>query len=67
MKIIKNMINEARQIEYRVSMIDVLDNEDLPITVTMVVDKEYQRSFEDWLEDQQDNLFGHAEGGSIEY
>ena len=46
------MINEARQIEYRVSMIDVLDNEDLPIIVTMVVDKEYQRSFEDWLEDQ---------------
>jgi hypothetical protein len=67
MKSIKNMINEARQIEYKVSMIDVLDNEDLPITVTMVVDKEYQRSFEDWLEDQQDNLFSHAEGGSIEY
>ena len=67
MKSIKNMINEARQIEYRVSMIDVLDNEDLPITVAMVVDKEYQRSFEDWLEDQQDNLFSHAEGGGIEY
>ena len=25
------------------------------------------RSFEKWLEDNQDDLFAHAEGGNVEY
>ena len=64
---LKESINEARQIEYRASLIDVVDDEELPITVTMLVDKEHQRKFESWLEDQQDNVFAHVEGGSVEY
>lgn len=60
-------INEARQINYRVSLIDVHDEEGLPIAVDIVVDKEYQKSFEKWLEDEQDNIFDHAEGGRVEY
>lgn len=63
----ESLIEEARQIEYRVSINEILDSEDLPVTVTMLVDKEYQKSFEKWLEDQQDNEFSHAEGGNVEY
>lgn len=63
----ESLIEEARQIEYRVSINSVLDSDDLPATITMLVDKEYQKSFEKWLEDQQDNEFSHAEGGNIEY
>ena len=67
MKTLKSVLNEARQIEYRVAVNNVHDSEDLPVTVTMMVDKEYQKSFEKWLEDQQDNAFSHAEGGNVEY
>ena len=61
------LVNEARQIEYWVMVNAVEDNDGLPVTVTILVDKEYQKSFEKWLENQQDNEFGHAEGGNIEY
>lgn len=67
MKSLKEMVTEARQIEYRVSVNAVKDRDDLPVTVTMLVDKENQKSFEDWLEEQQDNEFAHAEGGNVEY
>ena len=67
MKTLKSVLNEARQIEYRVAVNSVHDSEDLPVTVTIMVDKEHQKSFEKWLEDQQDNEFSHAEGGNIEY
>jgi len=61
------LVNEARQIEYRVMVNAVEDSDGLPVTVTILVDKECQKSFEKWLEDQQDNEFGHAEGGNVEY
>lgn len=61
------LVNEARQVEYRVMVNAVEDNDGLPVTVTILVDKEYQKSFEKWLENQQDNEFGHAEGGNVEY
>ena len=67
MKTLKEMVNEARHVEYRVSLIDVVDGEELPISVTIIVEKEHQKKFESWLEDQQDNVFAHAEGGSVEY
>lgn len=67
MKTLKEIVNEARQVEYRVSLIDVVDGEELPISVTITVEKEHQKKFESWLEDQQDNVFAHAEGGSVEY
>lgn len=67
MKSLSNFLTEARQIEYRVALSDVRDSEDLPITISILIDKEDQKNFEKWLEDQQDNLFPHAEGGNIEY
>lgn len=63
----ESTINEARQIEYRVSLIECVDRENLPITVTVLVDKEDQKWFESYLEDQEGNLFMHAEGGNVEY
>ena len=60
-------INEARQVEYRVSINDVYDNDGLPITVSINVEKEYQKQFEAWLEDEEGNTFAHAEGGNVEY
>lgn len=67
MKTLKEIVNEARQVEYRVSLIDVYDNHQLPVSATILIDKVYQNQFEDWLEEQQDNIFAHAEGGSVEY
>lgn len=67
MKAISNYINEARQVEYRVSLIDVKDHEDLPVTVSILVPWVNQKTFEKFLEDQQDNLFAHADGGNVEY
>ena len=65
-KYIQN-VNEARQIDYRVALMDVQDEEGLPISVDILVDKEYQKQFEKWLEDEQDNIFSHAEGRRVEY
>ena len=67
MKSLKEMVNEARGIEYRVMLNDVFDKDDMPISVSIVVDRANQREFEDWLEEQEGDLFGHAEGGNVEY
>ena len=65
----KNLIDilESKQIQYHVALNEVEDSEGLPITVTILVDKENSANFEKWLEKEQDNLFMHAEGGNIEY
>lgn len=60
-------INEAREIEYRVAFIDTKDSEGLPFTVKIFVEKENQRAFENWLENERDNSIMHATGGSVEY
>ena len=67
MKTILEYANNTNRIEYNVSLIDCVDKENLPITVTMYVDKQNQDYFEEYLENEQDNLFAHAEGGNIEY
>ena len=67
MKSLSRYLTESRQIEYQVALNDVLDSEDLPITISILVDKDDQKNFEKWLEDQQDNLFSHADGGNVEY
>lgn len=64
---LKGAVNEARQIEYRVSLIDVQGVDGMPASVSILVNKADQRSVEDWLESQQDELFAHANGGNIEY
>lgn len=60
-------INEARQITYRVQLLDVVDKEGIGISADITIDKANQSSFEEWLEDQADNLFIHADGGNVEY
>lgn len=63
----ENSINEAREIKYRAAILDVKDEEDLPVTVTLSVDAKYQKQFEDWLNNSEGDLFMHAEGGNVEY
>ena len=48
-------------------MIDCKDNENLPISVDIYIDKSNVKEFEKYLEDEQDNIFAHAQGGNIEY
>lgn len=68
MKTLKDsLIMEAREIEYRVAFSDLKDSDGLPFTVTILVEKQYQRVFENWLENEQDNTIFHAEGGSVEF
>ena len=72
MKTLKNRIaenqniSEAREREYRVSLIDVKDS-GIPCTVTILVPNKFTNAFEKWLEDNQDDIFAHAIGGNIEY
>ena len=65
--ITERFVNESREIEYRVAFLDTKDSEGLPFTVRILVEKENQRVFENWLENERDNSIIHAEGGSVEY
>lgn len=60
-------INEARQISYRVAFLDPKDSEGLPFGVEILVDKEHQKAFEQFLNKEEGNIFEHAEGGNVEY
>lgn len=61
------LVTEAHQVEYRVALIGCTDRENFPISVTILVDKDDQKWFESYLEEEEGNLFLHAEGGNIEY
>lgn len=61
------VINEARQITYRVQLLDVVDKDGIGIPADITIDKANQITFENWLDDQADNLFIHADGGNVEY
>lgn len=63
----RRQIREARGIEYHVAINDVTDSEGIPVTVSIIVDREYQKVFEKWLEAEEGNTFANAEGGNIEY
>jgi hypothetical protein len=65
--ITERFVNESREIEYRVAFIDTKDSEGLPFTVRILVERENQRVFENWLENERDNSIIHAEGGTVEY
>ena len=66
-KIQESIINEAQQIEYLVSFLTTKDEDGLPYTVRILVDKKYQRNFENFLDNKQDNIFYHVDGGNVEY
>lgn len=57
----ENILNEAREVEYRVQFVGMMD------TVKIVVPNVLSREFENFLDNEQDNVFVHATGGSIEY
>lgn len=57
----ENILNEAREVEYRVQFIGMMD------TVKIVVPNVLSREFENFLSNEQDNVFAHVAGGSIEY
>ena len=67
MRDLTSMINEASEISYRVSLADVLDKKGLPMDVTISIERSQQSNFEEWLEEQEGNLFLHAAGRSVEY
>lgn len=57
----ENILNEAREVEYRVQFVGMMD------TVKIVVPSVLSREFENFLANEQDNVFAHVTGGSIEY
>lgn len=67
MKTLTNYINESRELKYRVQFINSLDEEGLPISGTILIDSKDQDEFEEYLKNEQDNVFAHASGGRVEY
>ena len=65
--ITERFVTESREIEYRVSFLDTKDSDGIPFTVRILVEKENQRDFENWLENERDNSIAHASGGTVEY
>ena len=65
--ITERFVNESREIEYRVAFLDTKDSDGIPFTVRILVEKENQRDFENWLENERDNSIAHASGGTVEY
>lgn len=60
-------VNEAQQIEYQVSFLTTKGEDGSPYTVKIFVDKKYQRNFENFLDNNEDEIFYHAFGGTVEY
>ena len=65
--ITERFVNESREIEYRVAFLDTKDSDGIHFTVRILVEKENQRDFENWLENERDNSIAHASGGTVEY
>lgn len=57
----ESVLNEAREVEYRVQFVGMMD------TVKIIVPNVLSREFENFLDNEQDNVFVHVSGGSIEY
>jgi hypothetical protein len=60
-------VNEAQQVEYHVSFLTTKGEDGSPYTVRILVDKKYQRNFENFLDNNEDEIFYHAVGGTVEY
>ena len=63
----ESIVNEAREIEYHVSFLTTKDEDGIPYTVRILVDKKYQRNFENFLDNEQDNIIYHVDGVNVEY
>lgn len=61
----ERLFKESKEVEYRVAFL--ANKEDgTPINATILIDQEDIKDFEKYLQDEQDNIFAHAEGGNIE-
>lgn len=68
MKTLKDcFINEAKQTEYKVCFVDCVNEDNLPVNISVFVDNDDVEAFEKYLNDEQDNIFAHAVGGNVEY
>lgn len=63
----ESIINEARSAEYTVAFIGFNDEEGLPISASIMIPREYAKEFDKFLEKEADNIFVHADGGSVSY
>ena len=67
MKDIIKKLNESKQEEYRVELIGVYDEDHLPITISLLVEKDHIKSVEKWLKESEGKIFGRCDGGNVEY
>lgn len=68
MKDITRKINESTgEVEYHVQWVDCKYPDGSSVSTLIVVDKKDAEIFEDFLNDQEANIFVHAEGGDVEY
>lgn len=58
----EGLVNEARQVSYRAAFVGCP-----MISVEILVDKADQAEFEEFLENEEGNIFTHAGGGNVEY
>lgn len=67
MRKLNDFINEARDTKYTVQFIGVEGKDGMPFSVEIIVPLKHREKFEEFLENEQDNIFAHAEGAFIEY
>lgn len=69
MKTLSQTLNETTNpLAYRVEFNGTVGGDNLPISATIILDTRKDiKGFEKFLEDEQDNIFAHADGGSVEY
>ena len=70
MKNLNEFVNESTTgaIEYRAQFVGCKDNDndDLPFTVSILVDQDNQLAFEKFAKDNIDDIFSRISGGNIE-
>lgn len=62
-------VKESRNtnVQYDVCFIGTKDDDDIPYTVTITVEKQWQDDFEKFLNKNEGSIFEHANGGNVEY
>lgn len=62
-------VKESRNtnVQYDVCFIGTKDDDDIPYTVTISVEKQWQDDFENFLNKSEGDIFEHAYGGNVEY
>lgn len=61
------IVNESSQVPFNVAFNDFTDKEYLPISVTIMVDRENAEDFKKFLEKEEGGIFAHADGRGVQY